>query len=145
MKILSTWKLLRTTRRFRIRSPFDRHTPLTYRTCNFPPPAPLPENAKHREYFPGCFPPSPVSPTTALGHTEHRVLPCYALWCFDCSVIYCVPSPLLLCDRPQDCQRPPVRLRSWRPLSLARATRQDPPLDHQISPILLYTACIRVV
>ena len=31
------------------------------------------------------------------------------------------------------------------PLSLARATRQAPPLDHQISPILLYTACIRVV
>ena len=25
------------------------------------------------------FPPSPVSPTTVLGHTEHRVLPCYAL------------------------------------------------------------------
>ena len=24
---------------------------------NFPPPAPLPENTKHREYFPGCFPP----------------------------------------------------------------------------------------
>ena len=38
----------------------------------------------------------------------------------------------------------PVRLRSRRPLLLARATRQAPPLDHQISPILLYTACIRV-
>ena len=25
-------------------------------------------NAKHRGYFPGCFPPSPVSPPTALGH-----------------------------------------------------------------------------
>ena len=25
------------------------------------------------------IPPSPVSPTTALGHTEHRVLPCYIL------------------------------------------------------------------
>ena len=49
--------MLRTTRRFRIRSPFVRHTPLTYRTRNFPPPAPLPENTKHREYFPGCFPP----------------------------------------------------------------------------------------
>ena len=39
----------------------------------------------------------------------------------------------------------PVRLRSRRPLLLARATRQAPPLDHQISPILLSTACIRVV
>ena len=38
----------------------------------------------------------------------------------------------------------PVRLWSGRPLLLARATRQAP-LDHQISPILLYTACIRVV
>ena len=127
MKMFCRWKLFRTTRRFRIRSPFVHHTPLTYRTRNFPPPAPLPENTKHREYFPGCFPPSPVSPTTALGHTEHRVFPCYALWCFVCSIIYCVPSPLLLSDRPRDCRRPLVRLWCWRPLSLARATRQAPP------------------
>ena len=33
------------------------------------PPIHLPENAKHRGYFPGCFPPSPVSPPTALGHS----------------------------------------------------------------------------
>ena len=45
------------TGRIRIRSPFVRHTPLTYRTRNFPPPAPLPGNSKHRGYFPGCFPP----------------------------------------------------------------------------------------
>ena len=38
-------------------------------------------------------PPSPVSPTTALGHTEHRVLPCYILWCFVCSV-FIISSPL---------------------------------------------------
>ena len=57
MEKLCTWKLLRTTRRIRIRGPFVRHRPLTYRTRNFPPPAPLPENTKHREYFPGCFPP----------------------------------------------------------------------------------------
>ena len=53
--------------------------------------------------------------------------------------------PLLsgrLRDRPCCC---PVRLRNPRPLLLATATRQAPPLDHQISPILLYTACIRVV
>ena len=31
-------------------------------------PVHLPENAKHREYFPGCFPPSPVSPIPTLGH-----------------------------------------------------------------------------
>ena len=79
MKILYTWKLLRTTRRTRTRNPFVRHASLTYQTRNFPPLAPLSENAEHRGYFLGCFPPSPVSPTTALGHTEHRVLPCYAL------------------------------------------------------------------
>ena len=32
-------------------------TPLAYRTRNFPPPVHLSENTKHREYFPGCFPP----------------------------------------------------------------------------------------
>ena len=127
MKILCTWKLLRTTRRIQIRRPLVRHTHLAYRTCNFPPPVHLSENAKHRGYFPGCFPPSPVSPTTALGHTEHRVLSCYALWCLDCSVIYCVSSPLLLSDRPRDCRRPPVRLRCWWLVLLARATRQAPP------------------
>ena len=45
------------------------HTPNVSNTQLSPPPAPLPENAKHRGYFPGCFPPSPVSPPTALGHT----------------------------------------------------------------------------
>ena len=29
----------------------------------------LSENAKLRGYFPGCFPPSPASPSTTLGHT----------------------------------------------------------------------------
>ena len=37
--------------------PVVRHTSLTYRTRNFPSPAPRPENTKHREYFPGGFPP----------------------------------------------------------------------------------------
>src|SRR3954470_2249536 len=65
-------------RRTRIRSPFVRHTFLTYQTRNFPPPAPLPENAKHRGYFPGCYPPSPVSPNTVLGHPSRRYLSCHA-------------------------------------------------------------------
>ena len=29
----------------------------------------LSENVKHRGHFPGCFPPSPVSPHTAIGRT----------------------------------------------------------------------------
>ena len=36
--------------------------------CNISPPVHLSENAKPREYLPGCFPPSPVSPHTALEH-----------------------------------------------------------------------------
>ena len=145
MEKLCTWKLLKTTRRIRIRSPFARHTSLTYQTRNFPPPIHLSENAKHREYFPGCFPPSPVSPTTALGHTEHRALPCYALCCFVCYVIYSVPPPLLLSGKPRDpCRYPCDRLHQRWTL-LARATRQAPPFDHQISPTLISTACIRVV
>ena len=93
MKILCTWKLLRTTRQIRIRSPFVRHTPLAHRTHNFPPPVHLSENAKHREYFPGWVPPSPVSPIPALDHPWHRVWPCCILWYFVCSV-FTVPSPL---------------------------------------------------
>ena len=145
MEKLCTWKLLRTTRQIRIRSPFVHHTSLTYRTRNFPPPVRLSENAKHREYFPGCSPPSPVPPTVALGHTSHCSLSCHASSCLCLHCIYCFFPPLLsgrLRDRHCCC---PVRLRSWRPLLLARATRQAPPLDHQISSILLYTACIRVV
>ena len=37
-------------------------------TCNISPPVHLSENAKHRECFPGCFPPSPVLPIPALDH-----------------------------------------------------------------------------
>ena len=33
-----------------------------------PPPIHLFENAKHHGYFPGCFPPSPVSPIPSLDH-----------------------------------------------------------------------------
>ena len=66
MKILSIWKLLRTTRRTRIRSPFVHHTPLTYQTRNILPPVHLSENTKHREYFPGCFHPF-------IGITYYRI------------------------------------------------------------------------
>ena len=127
MKILSTWKLLRTTWRIRIRSPFVRRTPLTYRTRNFPPPAPLPENTKHREYFPGCFP--PFTGITYYRVRAHRT-PRIALLYFVMLCLLCIHYffPPLLSGRLRDrrcCW--PVRLRSWRPLSLARETRQAPP------------------
>ena len=71
------------------------------------------------------------------------VMSCIVMLMF---ALYLLFLPPLLSGRLRDrhccC---PVRLRSRRPLLLARATRQAPPLDHQISPTLLYTACIRVV
>ena len=144
MKMCSTWKLLRTTRRIRIRSPFVRHTSLTYRIRNFPPPFHLSESAKHREYFPGC---SPFAGTTYCRVRAHLVpLIVMSRIVMLMLALYLLFLPPLLSGRLRDrhccC---PVRLQSRRPLLLARATRQAPPLDHQISPILLYTACIRVV
>ena len=92
------------------------------------------------------FSPSPVARSTELGHPLHRVLPCSVLWCFDCSVIYCVRPPLLLCSRPRDPYRyPSDRLHRRWTLLLTKQPGKPPPLDHQISPILLYTACISVV
>ena len=134
MKILCTWKLLRTTRRIRIRSSFIRHTPLAYRTHNFPPSVHLSENAKHRGYFPGCFPPSSVSPIPALAHPWHRILPCYILWCY-CLLCYLFVSPSLLLfgrlryrDRPRDhwCFVVRLRLRFRRFLSSAEPPGKPP-------------------
>ena len=136
MKIIYIWKLVRTTRRIRIRGPFVRHTPLSYRTCNFPPPFHQFENAKHREYFPGCFPPSPVSPIPALAHAWRRVLPCYILWCY-CLLCYLFVSPsLLIFGRLRYCDKTPrpLMLRCSTTATLpkipfvCRASRQAPPL-----------------
>ena len=144
MKILSTWKLLRTTRPIRIRSPFVRHTPLTYQTRNFPPPVPLTENAKHRGYFPGCF--SPFAGTTyyrvGARIATRLVLSCIVMHLF---ALYLLFLPPLLSLVPEaDAAAPQfdygVDVPSYLPEQPGK-----PPLDHQLSPILLYTACIRVV
>ena len=58
-------------------------------THNFPPPIHLFENVKHQGYFPGCSPPSPVSPPTVLGHTWHRYLSCHASICICLHCIHC--------------------------------------------------------
>ena len=145
MKILSTWKFLRTTRRIRIRSPFVRHTSLTYRTRNFPPPVHLSENAKHRRYFPGCFPPSPVSPLTALGHTWHRCLLCHASLCICLHCIHCFFPLFSPVDYETDAAAgAPTDYAVDNP-SLPEQPGKPSPLDHQISPTLLPTPCIRVV
>ena len=137
-------KVAQKIQRIRLHGLFIFHMSLAQRTRNFPPPAPLPENTKHREYFPRCFPPSPVRPRTALGHTQHHALSCHASSCICLHYIYCFfplfsrqtprPTPLLP-STTTVLTTPPSRL----------SFQASPPPDHQILPILLYTACIRVV
>ena len=137
MKMFSIWKLLRKIQRIRIRGPFICHMPLEWWTWNIPPPVICVTEVQNREYIPGWIPLSPISCSHTLGHTRHIILPCYALWCFDCSVIYCVPPSLLLSGRPWDrCRYPCDRLHRRRTLLLPEQPGK-PPLDHQISPTLL--------
>ena len=109
------------------------------------PPVHLSGNAKHRGYFPGCFPPSPVSPTTTIGHTYHHAMSCHASSCICLHCIYCFSPFFSLVDYGTDVAAgTPVVDYGVDDPSLPEQPGK-PPLDHQISPILLYTACIRVV
>ena len=145
MKILCTWKLLRTMRQIRIRSPFVCHTSLTYRNCNFPPSGSSVRKRETLGILSQMFPPfTGITSYCVRAHLAPLlVMSCIAMHLF---ALYSLFLPPLIAGRLRDrrccC---PVRLRSWRPLLLARATRQAPPLDYQISPILLSTTCIRVV
>ena len=130
--------------RFRIRSPFVRHTPLTYRTRNFSPPAPLPENTKHREYFPGCFPPfTGITYYRVRAHRTPRIALLYfVMLCLLC-IHYFFPlfSPV---DYETDAAAAPIDYSVDDP-TFAAELPGKPPLINLISPILLSTACIRVV
>ena len=108
------------------------------------PPFHLSENAKHREYFPGCSPPSPVPPTVALGHTSHCSLSCHASSCLCLHCIYCFFPLFSPVDYETDTAAAQFDYGVDDPSYLPEQPGK-PPLDHQISPILLYTACIRVV
>ena len=101
-------------------------------------------NAKHREYFPGCFPPSPVSPTTAFGHTlaSRFLVSCIVMHLFALYLLFL--PPLLSLDTKTDAAATQYDYGIDDP-SFSAELPGKPPLDHQISPILLYTACIRVV
>ena len=92
MKILSTWKLLRTTRRTRIRYPHIRVMPLATRTCNRPPPVICLTDIRNRENLPGRVPPSSLACNVAIDHFRHRLSPCLVLCAFVC-FIFIVSSP----------------------------------------------------
>ena len=123
---------------------FIRHTSLTYRTRNFPPLAPLPENTKHREYFPGGFPPfTGITYYRVRAHQTPRIALIYfVVLCLLC-IHYFFPlfSPV---DYETDAAADQFDYGVDDPLS-CQSNQASPPLDHQISPILLHTACIRVV
>ena len=125
-------------------SPFVRHTSLTYRTHNFPPPAPLPKNAKHREYFPGCFPPSPVSPHTALGHAQHHVLLCHASLCICLHCIHCFFPLFSPVDYETDAAAAQFDYGVDDPSLLPEQPGKPPPLITRYR-LFRSTACIRVV
>ena len=115
------------TRRIRIRSPFVRHTSLTYRTRNFPLRFICPKTRNTGNTFPDV---SPFAGTTYCRVRTHLapfiVMSRIVMLMF---ALYLLFLPPLLSGRLRDrhccC---PVRLRSRRPLLLARATRQASPL-----------------
>ena len=86
------------------------------------------------------------SPFTSITYYRVRspLAPRIAMLYFDCTVVYCVPPPLLLSGRPRDDADAPVVDYVTDDPSLSEQPGK-PPFDHQISPTLLYTACIRVV
>ena len=90
------------------------------------------------------FPPSPVPPRTTLGRTQHHTLSCHASSCICLHYIYCF-FPLFS----HQTSRPTPLLSSMTtvlttPLS-CQSNQASPPFDHQISPILISSACNRVV
>ena len=108
------------------------------------PPAPLPENTKHREYFPGCFPPFTgiTSYRIRARLATHFALSCIVMHLFALYSLFL--PPLLPLDTETDAAAAQFDYGVDDPSFLPEQPGK-PPLDHQISPILLYTACIRVV
>ena len=82
------------------------------------------------------------------GITSYRVRTCLALpvvlLCTCLLCIYCF-SPLFSLVDPVTMLMPQFDYGVDDPSLLPEQPGKPPPLDHQISPILLYTACIRVV
>ena len=92
----------------------------------------------------GYYPPSPVSCGTALEHSYRCALPCYISSCLCLHCIYCFFPLFSPVDYETDAAAAQFDYGVDDPPYLPEQSGK-PPLDHQISPILLYTACIRVV
>ena len=60
-------------------------------------------------------------------------------------IVFIVSPPLLSLDTETDAAATQYDYGVDDPSLLPEQPGKPPPLDHQISPILLYTACIRVV
>ena len=91
------------------------------------------------------FPPSPVSPPTALGHSWHHYLSCHASICICLHCIHCFFPLFSPVDYETDTAAGTPIDYSVDDPSLSEQPGKAPPLDHQISPILLSSANIRVV
>ena len=104
----------------------------------------LSENTKHREYFPGGFPPfTGITYYRVRAHRTPRIALLYfVMLCLLC-IHYFFPlfSPV---DYETDAAADQFDYGVDDPLS-CQSNQASPPFDHQISPTLLYTACIRVV
>ena len=102
------------------------------------------ENARHREYFPGCFPLRRYHLPPRLGTplTTLIVMSCIVMHMFALYLLFL--TPLLSLDTETDVAATQYDYGVDDP-SLPEQPGKPPPLDHQISPILPSTACIRVV
>ena len=101
------------------------------------------QNAKHQEYFPGCFPLSPVAPSTSLAHPSTA----YCLVMF-CDALF---APYLLFLPPSSSPVDPetgadaIEYDYGVDDPSLPEQRGKPPLITRYRLFLLSTACIRVV
>ena len=131
------------TRRIRIRSPFVRHTSLTYRTRNFPLRLLCPKTRNTGDNFSDVPPFIGTTSYRVRAHLASRfVMSCIVMGLL--ALYFLFLPPLLSLDNETDAADTQYDYGVDDP-SLLPEQPGKPPFDRQISPTLLYTACIRVV
>ena len=101
--------------------------PLASQPETLPPPVIRLTNVRNRENFPGWVPPSSVSCNTALGHTQHNLLPCYGLCYIVCFVFTVSSPPSLSIDAETTDDTAVYDYVVDEPFPLGKATRQANP------------------